>query len=56
MDWRWRGLTLPELPVSLDDLAATALQGLGIALNREIHDGQGRPLPLCTGKPVSGLF
>ena len=45
-----------ELPVSPDDLAATVLDRLGIPLERELHDTQGRPLPLCRGKPVSGLF
>ncbi|HEY7154595.1 MAG TPA: DUF1501 domain-containing protein, partial [Gemmataceae bacterium] len=45
-----------ELPVSPDDLAATVFDGLGVALDREIRDTQGRPLPLCLGKPVSGLF
>ncbi len=45
-----------ELPVSPDDLAATVFHGLGIPLDQEIHDSQGRPLPLCIGKPVVGLF
>jgi len=45
-----------ELPVRPDDLAATVFHGLGIALDQEIHDSQGRPQPLCTGKPVLGLF
>jgi hypothetical protein len=45
-----------ELPVSPDDLAATIFTSLGITLDRELHDAQGRPLPLCTGKPVSALF
>jgi hypothetical protein len=45
-----------ELPVSPDDLAATVLHTLGVPLDREIHDAQGRPLPLCTGRPVSGVF
>ncbi len=45
-----------ELPVSPDDLAATVFHHLGISLDQEIHDLQGRPLPLCTGKPVLGLF
>ncbi len=25
-------------------------------LDQELRDAQGRPLPLCTGKPVRGLF
>jgi hypothetical protein len=45
-----------ELPVSPDDLAATVFQCLGIPLDQEMHDAQGRPLPLCTGRPVWGLF
>jgi hypothetical protein len=45
-----------ELPVSPDDLAATVFQSLGIRLDHEMIDPQGRPLLLCTGKPVGGLF
>lgn len=45
-----------ELPVSPDDLAATVFHSLGIPLDQELRDAQGRPLPLCTGKPVLGLF
>jgi hypothetical protein len=45
-----------ELPVSPDDLAATVFHCLGIRLDQELHDAQGRPLPLCTGRPVLGLF
>jgi uncharacterized protein (DUF1501 family) len=45
-----------ELPVRPDDLAATVFDGLGIPLDREIRDSQGRPLSLCSGKPIAGLF
>lgn len=45
-----------ELPVSPDDLAATVFDSLGIRLDRELRDAQGRPLPLCTGRPVLGLL
>jgi hypothetical protein len=45
-----------EMPVSPDDLAATVFTRLGIRLDQELHDALGRPLPLCTGKPVLGLF
>jgi hypothetical protein len=45
-----------EAPVSPDDLAATVFHGLGIPLDREIRDSQGRPLPLCSGKPLLRLF
>lgn len=45
-----------ELPVSPDDLAATVFDCLGVRTEHELRDAQGRPLPLCTGKPVFGLF
>jgi hypothetical protein len=45
-----------EWPVSPDDVAATVFHGLGIPLDQEIRDAQGRPLLLCSGKPVLGLF
>jgi hypothetical protein len=45
-----------ELPVSPDDLAATVFHVLGIRLDQEMRDAQGRPLPLCTGRPVAGVF
>jgi hypothetical protein len=45
-----------EAPVSPDDLAATVFHVLGVPLHQELHDAQGRPLPLCTGRPVLGLF
>jgi hypothetical protein len=45
-----------ELPVSPDDLAATVFWRLGIPLDRELTDVTGRPIPLCLGKPVTGLF
>ena len=45
-----------ENPVSPDDLAATVFERLGLRLDRELHDAQGRPFPLCSGKPVRGLF
>jgi hypothetical protein len=45
-----------ELPVSPDDLAATVFHALGIPLHKEMRDAQGRPMPLCTGRPVLGLF
>jgi hypothetical protein len=45
-----------EQPVSPDDLAATVFHTLGIPLEHELRDAQGRPLPLCTGRPVLGLF
>jgi uncharacterized protein (DUF1501 family) len=45
-----------ELPVSPDDLAATVFDRLGISLDQELNDQQGRPLSFCCGKPVVGLF
>jgi hypothetical protein len=45
-----------ESPVSPDDLAATVFDRLGISLERHMQDALGRPQPLCTGKPVTGLF
>jgi Protein of unknown function (DUF1501) len=45
-----------ERPVSPDDVAATVFHRLGVPLNEELTDAQGRPLPLCLGKPVLGLF
>jgi len=45
-----------ELPVSPDDLAATVFHVLGVPLEQEMQDAQGRPLPLCNGRPVAGLF
>jgi Protein of unknown function (DUF1501) len=45
-----------ESPVSPEDLAATVFYSLGIRLDQEMRDMQGRPLPLCTGKPILGLF
>jgi hypothetical protein len=45
-----------ETPVSPDDLAATVFHVLGSPPSQEMRDAQGRPLPLCTGKPVLGLF
>jgi hypothetical protein len=41
-----------ELPVSPDDLAATVFHALGIPLEQEMRDAQGRPMPLCTGRPI----
>jgi hypothetical protein len=45
-----------ESPVSPDDLAATVFHTLGIPLDQEMRDAQGRPLPMCTGRPVLGVF
>ena len=43
-------------PVSPQDIAATIYHSLGIDPRTHLHDQQGRPLTLTTGKPVEGLF
>lgn len=43
-------------PVSPDDLAATIYATLGIDPRTPIRDGLGRPLSLCDGTPIAGLF
>jgi hypothetical protein len=45
-----------EYPVTPDDLAATVYRSLGVNLDHELIDTLGRPLPLCTGKPLVALF
>ncbi len=45
-----------ENPVSPDDMAATIFDCLGIRLDQEMRDAQGRPYPLCSGTPVRDLF
>ena len=44
-----------ELPVGPADLAATIFDSLGIRLNQEFRDVEGRPLQLCTGTPIREL-
>ncbi len=43
-------------PVSPSDIAATIYHALGIDLHTPMYDAVGRPLPLCTGTPVMGLY
>jgi hypothetical protein len=43
-------------PVSPSDLAATIYDRLGIGLETPLRDNQGRPLPLCTGKPLTAIY
>jgi hypothetical protein len=38
------------------DLAATILWRFGVDWRHEIHDQQGRPLPLSDGSPIKTLF
>jgi hypothetical protein len=51
-----QGAYAADKPVSPDDLAATVYDLLGIPLDTEVTDPQGRPLALCTGRPVRGVF
>ncbi len=43
-------------PVSPEDIAATIYHALGIDLHTPLHDPVDRPVPLCTGAPLTGLF
>ena len=43
-------------PVSPEDLLATLYHLVGLDPRTEIHDLQGRPFPITTGKPVRGLL
>jgi hypothetical protein len=45
-----------DKPVSPDDLAATVFDALGVPLDTEVTDPTGRPLALCLGHPVRGVF
>lgn len=45
-----------ENPVSPDDLAATIFDCLGVPLDVELRDPQGRPMPMCCGKPLEAIF
>ncbi|MFO0918039.1 MAG: DUF1501 domain-containing protein [Planctomycetaceae bacterium] len=42
-------------PVAPLDLAATIYQQMGVPLDLELHDEQGRPMANCAGNPVSSL-
>jgi hypothetical protein len=43
-------------PVSPADIAATIYHALGVDLHTSLVDALGRPLPLCTGSPLTSLF
>jgi hypothetical protein len=43
-------------PFSPADVAATIYDSLGVPLDLELRDPQGRPLTLCTGTPMNALF
>ena len=42
--------------VTPQDLHATIYHCLGIARDTEIHDGLGRPIPVCRGEPVKQIL
>jgi len=48
--------TVTSDPVSPGDLLATVYRVVGIDPETTIHDLQGRPFPLVSGKPVEGLL
>ncbi len=43
-------------PVSPEDIAATIYHALGVDLDTPLYDAVGRPVPLCTGNPLTNLF
>ncbi len=43
-------------PVGPEDIAATLFWALGIPPDSEVHDTQGRPLPISSGNPIKELF
>jgi hypothetical protein len=45
-----------ELPTSPEDIAATIYAALGIDPATELHDGQGKPYTLATGRPLPQLL
>jgi hypothetical protein len=47
-----RGAAPAELACGPEDLHATIFHALGIDATFEVHDLQGRPYPLCAGKPL----
>jgi hypothetical protein len=48
--------TVTSDPISPEDLLATLYRVVGIDPQTTIHDLQGRPFPLVSGKPVEGLL
>ncbi len=45
-----------DQPIAPADLTATLLHLLGVPAGLEVRDRAGRPLPVCTGKPVQALL
>jgi hypothetical protein len=43
-------------PVAPEDLLATIYHSLGISPDSEIRDREGRPVRICDGRPVTGVF
>ncbi|WP_010585356.1 DUF1501 domain-containing protein [Schlesneria paludicola] len=43
-------------PVPLEDLMATVFELIGINPQTEVHDKLNRPLPISTGRPVTGIM
>lgn len=43
-------------PVTPADVAATIYHCLGIEANAHVHDQQGRPIGICSGKPIAALL
>ena len=43
-------------PQKPENMAATIYHCLGIARDTEIHDGLGRPIPVCRGEPVKQIL
>ena len=43
-------------PVSPADVVATIYHALGLPIDLEIHDREGRPYRICEGRPITELF
>jgi uncharacterized protein (DUF1501 family) len=43
-------------PVSPEDLLATIYHAMGVQPDAELTDREGRPVRICDGRPVLGLF
>jgi uncharacterized protein (DUF1501 family) len=45
-----------ESVVSPSDFAATILHALGVPVDGLLHDRLGRPMPVCNGRVINGVF
>ena len=45
-----------ETPISPEDVLATMYHALGIPLDAEVQDREGRPVKVCDGRAVTALF